>query len=60
MDLKVSVPNTVYIQLWLYLFRCQNGYEWNNGKWPYMEMECLNKRWVPENLPSCKSRNKLT
>ena len=36
--------------------RCANGYEWNNGRWPYLEMECLNKKWVPAELPSCRSK----
>ena len=34
-------------------YRCKNGYQWANGKWPYLEMECLNKKWAPKTLPDC-------
>ena len=34
-------------------YRCKNGYMWDNGKWPYLEMECLNKKWAPKTLPQC-------
>ena len=34
-------------------YRCKNGFEWSNGKWPYLEMECLNKKWAPKTLPEC-------
>ena len=37
-------------------FRCQNGYEWSTGAWPYLHMECLNKKWAPEKLPACISK----
>ena len=40
----------------LKVMSCENGYEWNNGKWPYLEMECLNKKWVPAELLSCTSK----
>ena len=36
-------------------YRCQNGYEWETGQWPYLEMECLNKKWAPPELPGCIS-----
>ena len=34
-------------------YRCKNGYMWENGKWPYLEMECLNRKWSPKTLPEC-------
>ena len=34
-------------------YRCKNGFQWSNGKWPYLEMECLNKKWAPKQLPEC-------
>ena len=34
-------------------YRCKNGFQWSNGKWPYLEMECLNKKWAPKTLPEC-------
>lgn len=36
-------------------YRCPNGYMWDMGKgiWPYLEMECLNKKWAPSSLPPC-------
>ena len=33
----------------------QNGYEWETGDWPYLQVECLNKRWSHATLPSCRS-----
>ena len=37
-------------------YRCPNGYMWQDGQWPYLQMECLNRKWVPKELPDCKSR----
>ena len=34
-------------------YRCKNGFQWSNGKWPYLEMECLNKKLAPNTLPEC-------
>ena len=34
-------------------YRCRNGHQWEDGSWPYLEMECLNRRWVPPTLPQC-------
>ena len=34
-------------------YRCKNGYEWPGNRWPYLEMECLNKKWAPAALPEC-------
>ena len=34
-------------------YRCKNGYEWPNKVWPYLEMECLNRKWAPAALPEC-------
>ena len=36
-------------------YRCPNGYEWHNGQWPYLENECLNRKWSHKTLPPCKS-----
>merc|ERR1719210_2704334 len=38
-------------------YRCKNGYMWENGKWPYLEMECLNRKWSPKTLPECIPRS---
>ena len=38
-------------------YRCPNGYEWVDGQWPYLELECLNRRWEPSVLPDCKSEH---
>ena len=40
-------------------YRCKNGFQWPNGKWPYLEMECLNKKWAPKTLPECVREYKL-
>ena len=37
-------------------YRCPNGFQWEGGQWPYLEMECLNKKWAPKQLPSCVSK----
>ena len=38
-------------------YRCPNGYEWSTGAWPYLENECLNKRWqYRTSLPPCRSK----
>ena len=44
-------------------YRCPNGYEWWHtvkGKqqriWPYLEVECLNKKWSIGTLPECISK----
>ena len=34
-------------------YRCKNGFKWEGGQWPYLEMECLNKKWSPKTLPQC-------
>jgi hypothetical protein len=34
-------------------YRCPNGMEWPGDVWPYLEMECLNRRWSPPDLPRC-------
>ena len=36
-------------------YRCPNGYEWSNGQWPYLENECLNRKWSHKTLPECRS-----
>ena len=33
-------------------YRCENGYMFKGGQFPYLEMECLNKRWMPARLPN--------
>ena len=40
-------------------YRCPNGYEWHNGQWPYLENECLNRKWSHKTLPPCKSEESL-
>ena len=38
-------------------YRCPNGLEWSNGQWPYLENECLNKKWqYRTSLPACRSQ----
>jgi len=41
-------------------YRCKNGYEWQLGDgrriWPYLEVECLNKKWSRSELPNCVKR----
>ena len=37
-------------------YRCPNGYEWSTGQWPYLEVECLNKKWSRNSLPDCRSK----
>ena len=37
-------------------YRCPNGYEWVTGHWPYLEVECLNKKWSRNKLPDCRSK----
>ena len=37
-------------------YRCPNGFLWEGGQWPYLEMECLNKKWAPRKLPACVSK----
>ena len=39
-------------------YRCPNGYEWVTGDWPYLEVECLNKKWSRTTLPDCRSKIK--
>ena len=38
-------------------YRCQNGNEFKGGQFPYLEMECLNKKWTPKRLPACVPRH---
>ena len=40
-------------------YRCPNGLEWHNGQWPYLENECLNRKWSHKTLPPCKSEQNL-
>ena len=37
--------------------RCPNGYMWETGDFPYLEVECLNKKWSRKSLPECKSES---
>ena len=38
-------------------YRCPNGLEWSDGQWPYLENECLNKKWqYRTSLPACRSQ----
>ena len=37
-------------------YRCENGYMFKSGQFPYLDMECLNKRWMPARLPQCVPR----
>ena len=37
-------------------YRCQNGFLFRTGQYPYLDMECLNKRWIPPRLPECVPR----
>ena len=39
--------------------RCPNGYEWHNGQWPYLENECLNRKWSHKTLPPCKGQQRI-
>lgn len=41
-------------------YRCKNGYQWKNGQWPYLEMECLNRKWSPKLLPECVRKYQCT
>ena len=39
-------------------YRCQNGFKWEEEDnleivGLYLQMECLNKKWTPKNLPAC-------
>ena len=39
-------------------YRCKNGYKWKENEklvivGLYLEVECLNKKWTPKNLPDC-------
>ena len=37
-------------------YRCQNGYMFETGQFPYLAVECLNRNWVPSKLPECVPR----
>ena len=37
-------------------YRCENGYMFKSGQFPYLDVECLNKRWMPGRLPQCVPR----
>ena len=41
-------------------YRCPNGYMWSTGHWPYLELECLNRKWAPPSLPDCISKTYLS
>ena len=32
---------------------------WENGDFPYLEVECLNKKWSRKSLPECKSESAI-
>ena len=37
-------------------YRCQNGYMFEDGHFPYLKVECLNRKWNPRKLPACIPR----
>ena len=37
-------------------YKCQNGHQFEDGSFPYFEVECLNKRWRPSKIPKCIPR----
>ena len=37
-------------------YKCQNGFMFEDGSFPFLGVECLNRKWRPQNLPKCIPR----
>ena len=55
--LPPSGPGAEFVYgLEMLYYRCQNGYKFANGDFPYFIVECLNRKWIPRKLPACIPR----